>query len=254
MEPFDKNELIAAGVKPNQIGILRGKYPVTFSYTDFPPGNLERVATDYFDIYCPTRPAEIYEISGSTKRRIFNYKPGCIAFNPAKSSWHAKWDTRIEGFSIYIQPEILEQAALDLFEESAKDLKWRLVLADYVPSIAYLALDIGSQAIANYPAGYEFVEKQFEILLNLLIRRYSVSPFRDTSLVGIHSAQVIRAVQYISENLENKISVLDITDAAASSPSHLNRLFRAELGLSVWNYVQKQRQKKSLQANHEKTN
>ncbi|WP_018997282.1 helix-turn-helix domain-containing protein [Hirschia maritima] len=241
MKPFVSERLKNAGVSPSSIGVLQGKYPVTFAHTNFPPGGVERSPVEYFDIYCPTRPANIYEVSGTIQRKYFDYRTGFISFNPPMSTWTARWDTRVEGFGLYIQPPILEKAAFDLFGETPDELSWRLVLGDYAPSIAFLALDIGSQALNKYPAGVEIVEQQMTTLLNLLVRRFSSSPKRDTSLVGIHSSQVLRAVQYISDNLDNKISVQSIADAAASSPPHLNRLFRAELGTSVWKYVQKMR-------------
>ncbi len=241
MEPIDSQFLIDFGVSPDCVGTLAGKYPITYSHTDFPPGNLKRISADYFEIFCPTRPVDIYEISGSTKRKNFRYRIGFVAFNPPNRTWHAQWKSRIEGLSLYIQPQIIDDICQQTFGESVETNQWRLVLGDYVPSIAYLALDIGSQAATGYPAGVKFVEQQTATLLSMLVRRYSVTKTRDTSMVGVHSAVVLRAVQYINQNLQNKISVDSIAIAAAASPPHLNRLFRAELGISVWTYVQRRK-------------
>ncbi len=239
--PLDHRELIDAGVPPDAIGILKGQYPLTFTRSSLPPGEFDRPALNYFEIYAATRPATILETSGTTKRSAFHYRLGYVAFNTPASRWHAQWESQIEGFSLYIQPEVMDKIVEETFGESPDQVEWRPLLGDYVPSIAYLALDIGSQATAGYPAGVEFVEMQVKTLLSMIARRYSTSKNRDTSLVGIHSAAVMRAIQYVEKHLKDDMALGNITDAAAASAPHLNRLFRAELGVSVWAYVQNRR-------------
>lgn len=239
--PLNHKVLKDAGVPIESIGTLKGRFPLTYGNSSLPPGSLDRMATDYFELYAATRPATIYETSGSRKRTAFHYRLGYVAFSSPEARWSARWNSRIDGFSLYIQPGILNAIAEDVFGEPAGHLEWRHVLADHVPAIAYLALDIGSQAIAGYPAGTEFVEDQVETLLSMLARRYSSSQRRDTRLVGIHSPSVLRALDYINRHLTHTITVETIADAAAASPPHLNKLFRAELGVSVWSYVQSRR-------------
>lgn len=239
--PLDHKVLKDAGVPIESIGTLKGRFPLTYGNSSLPPGSLDRMATDYFELYAATRPATIYETSGSRKRTAFHYRLGYVAFSSPEARWSARWNSRIDGFSLYIQPGILKAVAEDVFGEPAEHLEWRHVLADHVPAIAYLALDIGSQAIAGYPAGTEFVENQVETLLSMLARRYSSSQHRDTRLVGIHSPSVLRALEFINSHLKHAITVERIAEAAAASPPHLNKLFRAELGVSVWSFVQSRR-------------
>ena len=241
LEPLAHQTLIDAGVPKDSIGTLKGRYPLTYGSTSLPPGSLDRMATDYFELYSATRPAKIHETSGARRRSTFHYRLGYIAFSTPDSRWSAQWESRIDGFSLYIQPDILGESARAAFGEDPEQLIWRHVLGDHVPSIAFLALDIGSQATAGYPAGVEFVDRQVETLLAMLVRRFSRSATRDTSLVGIYSPAVLRALQHINQNLSENLTVARISDAAAASPPHLNRLFREELGVSVWSYVQSQR-------------
>lgn len=239
--PLDHNVLKEAGVPIDSIGTLKGRFPLTYGNSSLPPGSLDRMATDYFELYAATRPVTIYETSGSRKRTAFHYRLGYVAFNSPEARWSARWNSRIDGFSLYIQPGILNAIAEDVFGEPADHLSWRHLLGDHVPAIAYLALDIGSQAIAGYPAGVKFVEDQVETLLAMLVRRYSRSARRDTRLVGIHSPSVLRALEFINGHLKHAITVASIAEAAAASPPQLNKLFRAELGVSVWSYVQSRR-------------
>ncbi|MEL6416152.1 MAG: AraC family transcriptional regulator [Pseudomonadota bacterium] len=239
--PLDHDVLKGAGVPTDSIGTLKGRFPLTYGNSSLPPGSLDRMATDYFELYAATRPATIYETSGSRKRTAFHYRLGYVAFSSPEARWSARWNSLIDGFSLYIQPGILAAVAAEVFGEPAEQLRWRHVLGDHVPAIAYLALDIGSQAVAGYPAGVKFVEDQVETLLAMLVRRYSSSEVRDTRLVGIHSPSVLRALEFINGHLKQAITVETIADAAAASPPHLNKLFRAELGVSVWAYVQSKR-------------
>ena len=239
--PLDHNVLRDAGVPTDSIGTLKGRFPLTYGNSSLPPGSLDRMATDYFELYSATRPVTIYETSGSRKRTAFHYRLGYVAFSSPEARWSARWNSRIDGFSLYIQPGILKSIAEDVFGEPAEHLNWRHVLGDHVPAIAYLALDIGSQAIAGYPAGVKFVEDQVETLLAMLVRRYSSTERRDTRLVGIHSPSVLRALEYIYGHLKRPITVEKIAEAAGASAPHMNKLFRAELGVSVWSYVQSKR-------------
>lgn len=239
--PFiDPDFFDTAGIAPDSMGVFKGRFPAMYSWFSLPPGRHSRLAAAYFELFCPTRASDIFEISGATKRKLFQYRRGYTAFSTPEAEWQAAWESRIEGFSIYFERPMLEEAAGRAFGD-APGLGWRSVLADYAPQIAFLAKDICSQAQAGYPAGFQIVETQMEALMAMLARRYSTAPDRDTRLVGIHSAVVLRAIDFVGSNLTAPLSVGMIAERSAASPAHLNKLFRAELGVSVWSYVQDQR-------------
>lgn len=56
-----------------------------------------------------------------------------------------------------------------------------------------------------------------------------------------YRSQIEAAIHYIEIHLHEKITLEKIADAVALSPCHLSRVFRQETGLSVVDYVQKER-------------
>lgn len=224
-----------------------GPFPAYATLLRLPPGRMDRAFIEDFELFVPTRPLELIELSGGHERRKFTYRTGTVAFNSPGSNWCIEWDGVIEGLSLIITDDVMRSAVRELFEEDPDRMRWRMALNDHAPAIAYVALDVVSQASIGYPAGAKHFEQIVRALFSMIIRRYGSTPERDTAAVGITSRSVLAAVHYIERNLGAAIDVQSIADASASSPPHLNRKFRSELGLSIWAYVQARRLKSAAQ-------
>jgi len=57
--------------------------------------------------------------------------------------------------------------------------------------------------------------------------------------------RVRRALEYIHVHLTDRLSIQAIAAAAATSPFHLGRAFRAALGLPIWQYVLRERARRA---------
>lgn len=235
------------GVNAANIHEVGGPFPAFATVLRLPPGKMNRAFVDHFELFVPTRPLELIELSGEHERRKFTYRSGCVAFNPPGSNWSMEWDAVIEGLSLIIAEEVMNHAVKELFDEDPKRLRWRMALNDTAPAIAYLGLDVVSQASIGYPAGMRHFEQVVRALFSMIIRRYGSTPERDTATVGITSRTVLAALHHIERNLAHPMTIQSIADAAAASPPHLNRKFRSELGLSVWACVQEKRLRKASQ-------
>lgn len=238
---YVETKMAHAGLPPGRSIEVSGPWPLTITSMHVSSNRLERLFTDHFEMFLPTRTVTLYEITGDMGRQTFQYRTGMVAFNPPNENWSIEWEGTIEGVSILFDDATIEEAIRESFSEDPKTLSWRLALGDHAPAIAYLGLDIASQAATGYPAGKEHTEQLIGTFLSMIIRRYSVTPDRDTALVGVMSPQVIRTVQYINLNLHRHLTLQELCDVGAASLAHMNRLFRAELGESVWNYVQRRR-------------
>ena len=221
-----------------------GAWPTTFivqrlEFSSAEP--MDRLYKGHFELFIPTRPLTVTDVSGSFHRTLFHYRLGTIGFSPPSINWRIKWDGAIEGVLLIWEPEVIEAAVAKLFNEDMATLTWRRGMGDHVPAIAFLGLDIASQISSGYPAGKAHVELLMESLLSLCLRRYASSETRATSLVGIMSRQVLHAVGIINTKLTTDLTIDEICAHGAVSKSHLNRLFRTELGLSPWEFVQRQR-------------
>ena len=62
----------------------------------------------------------------------------------------------------------------------------------------------------------------------------------EDELSGSHQT-VTRAKEYIRENLGKELSLQEIARASYVSRAHLAKLFRSEMGMTVWEYVTKLR-------------
>lgn len=238
---ISKEKLIKLGIGSKDIVEINGQWPVTIVLFKIGSNTLERFFGKLFDLFLPTRPVTLREISGENVRTTFHYRSGMVGFNPPNEYWTVEWEGTIEGVSILIEPEIMNCAAKSLLDEELCIQTWRLALSDHAPAIAYLGLDIASQAAAGFPAGKGHVEMQIQTLLAMIIMRYSSTQARDTALVGMFSRQVLKAVKFIKSHFGDEIDVQKICDISGTSLVHLNRLFRAELGDSVWVYVKRHR-------------
>lgn len=219
---------------------LQGAWPAYVLVTRRNSGRAKRPERNKFEIFLPMRSVTFRDLSGH-RRTTYPYRRGMIGFTLPLERWWIEWDGVIEGAAFIIDPSTMRQAAADVFGEEWSDLTWRSVLGDHAPAIAYLGLDIVSQIATGYPAGRSHVDDLMRTFLSMLLRRYSSTVDRNTSLVGVSSHPVLRAVQYIESHLGDDLTRQEVCDKSAVSLPHLNRLFRAELGDSVWGYIQKRR-------------
>ncbi len=233
----------ATGLDSEHMHTTTGALPtsVMVQKLDCSASPLDRLHQDVFELFLPSRPLSLHEVSGEFHRQCFNYRVGSIGFSNPGVAWRIEWQGTIEGALLMWQPEVMQKAASALFGEDISQLTWRKALGDYVPAIAYLGLDIANQVTSDYPAGEKHVELLIEALLSLCLRRYASTKVRDTALAGIMSRQVLLAINFINANLTVEFSIDEICAQSAVSKSHLNRLFRTEVGISTWEYVQRQR-------------
>ncbi len=233
-------QLSRLGHGPESHRTIDGRWPIQLTSLSAPSGQLENAARAHFDIFFPTRAVVLEEHTGSMRRRRFAYRPGMVGFTPPGRAWSVSWIGQLEGVGFLIEPATMTRAAETAFP-GAGPITWRQALSDHAPSIAYLGLDIASLAVSGRPAGHAHLETLLEAFMALIVRRYSMTARRDLSRVGVLSRQVLNALEYIDADPTRAISVMGLADAANTSPAHLNRLFRSELGDSVASFVRRRR-------------
>lgn len=228
-------------IPDHDVFFVEGKWPITFVILRMPTGSLTRGLHGFFDVFVPTRQVLLHETTGGRRRQKFQYRKGDVGFNAPEAHWSIEWTGRLEGVTIVIDPAVMKRFARDHFGREFESIHWRTALSDYMPTIAYLALDIVSQCATDFPIGRKPVELQIETMLTLMLRRYSTTLSTNSAEIGINSTQVLRAVNYVNQNLKRDLSTEQICEIGAASPAQMNRLFRAELGHSIWQYVRQKR-------------
>jgi len=236
-----REKLLKGGIDPSDAVSIGGTWPFTMVLNRINSGVIDRPLVDSFDFFMPTRPVTLYETTGGYSRRKFVYRPGMLAFSPPRADWSIEWEGVMEGVAFAFELTTIQKAVSAIYAESFDTMEWRLALSDHSPALAYLGLDIAGQVAAGYPNGPMRVDEQVRVFLSMAIRRYSSTASRQTALVGVMSAPALRAVKFIEQNLSGQLSVERVCSVAAVSLPQLNRIFRAEIGDSVWRYITKKR-------------
>lgn len=230
------------GIERPTIHTLEGQWPCTVVWTS--NAKLKRreiLPTPLFNVFIPTRDVVLQETTGVLGRRDFTYTLGKIGFSPSQQARVLEWIGRLEGYTFFFHPDIIAKASQTCFGENFEDLKWRGGKGDFAPAIAYLGIDIAAQVTTGLPAGTAHVESQIETFLSMVLRRYSSTPHRNTALVGIYSPLILKVVNFVDHHLSEPLTMNMISHECGASISHLGRLFRDEMGDSVWSFVQRRR-------------
>jgi AraC family transcriptional regulator len=239
---FQSAELDRIGIdRADQITVT-GHWPCTITILRLGSNTFLREPSPVFDVFLATRALTLNELIGDKGRRRFHYRSGVVGFTPPGQSWAVAWEGIMEGVSILFDPETMERAAHGFFRAPPQPGQWRMALGDHSPAIAFLGLDIASQAVSGYPAGKDHFDMVLGSFLSLIVRRYRTDTLHEDLKSGIVNRRVLLAMALIDRELRNpSLSVEIIARDAAASPSQLNRLFRAETGLSTWSYVLERR-------------
>ena len=221
--------------------IVSGNWPCAIVWFSSRNSTLDVAPMTYFDLFFPTRPVRLIESTGVYGKRVFEYREGSIGFSPLSETYSVKWEGTLEGYSFIFQEETMAAACNAIFKEDYKAVNWRSGKGDYIPAIYYLAQDIASQTVLQFPAGESFVQRQLETLLSMILRRYSSVEQRQTEHVGIQSQVVLSAIYFIEANLDKPLDIARIAVVCGASQTHIRRLFRSETGESLGAYIRRQR-------------
>lgn len=85
-------------------------------------------------------------------------------------------------------------------------------------------------------------------LLTRIIRDYSVIDLSNSVKVSDSTTQSLRlAIDYIRENLENKLTLKEVADVACLSPAYFSYIFKKYNGISLWEYISIKRVERAVE-------
>lgn len=82
--------------------------------------------------------------------------------------------------------------------------------------------------------------KEIEDLKTEMIYEYTAL-MKENNTKGVFSRQISKCIDYINDNIFQKINLETIADELAMNPSYLSKLFSKEVGLPISAYIKRQR-------------
>jgi AraC family transcriptional regulator len=230
--PFDPDVSIDM-VSVGQWSLCRMEHtvmgPVSF---DGPPPPVHHLAMPLG----PSRPRMTMSVGGRMLRPDFGVDE--IIAIEAGSGGHGGWDDAFESACFYFQPDAIETALGrpvapgEVILQTSTGLK--------APIIVHLLQALRADAAAGQPHGLMVGDAIFSALAAQFV---STKPREDG--LAAPDWRVQRALDYIHAHLTEPLDLNRIAVAAATSPYHLGRSFRAATGSTIWRYVLKQRARRA---------
>jgi AraC family transcriptional regulator len=169
-------------------------------------------------------------------------KQGDLALVPAGQStyWRGPTDSPLSNICIYLQPELVTQTAAlsDLNPDRIELMDCFSRFDSHLHQIAMMLLaEIKSGGIM----GELYVESLTQILVIHLLRHYSSSQPIIADRYSLQPRRLESAIDYIHTHLNGDLSMAQIASSVNTSPTHFASLFKRAKGISLHQYVIKQR-------------
>ena len=135
---------------------------------------------------------------------------------------------------LWEHPENIE--LLGLFVTRSKQFSNRIAQNDTRLNALLLQLE---QEIAEKATGFAIEAKSllFSALIHIM-RHYPYTDERKTINAQTEATgSLSRAILYINENLESKLTLREIADAACMTPTYFSAVFKKFNGISPWDYI-----------------
>lgn len=164
---------------------------------------------------------------------------GNICVMPANQPFGALWNDYYECLTVSLQPDFIEQIAL----ENNLSPNFELKEADkndlLIPEIGFALLN---EYDTENPVGKLYADSLSQTFAMHILKNYSTANFASKSIKGGLSGYKLRLVrEYINENLEQDLDMAELAKVAGLSRFHFSRAFRKSMDLTPQKYLMQQR-------------
>jgi AraC family transcriptional regulator len=155
--------------------------------------------------------------------------------------WRAQSDhTPLSKISIHLQPKLVAQIS-----ESADLNPDRIELIDCFSrsdlNLRQIAVMLLAELQSGGIMGELYVESLTQVFVIHLLRHYSSLQPKIADLYSLLPRRLESAIDYIHAHLDSDLSMVQIAESVNSSPTHFASLFKRATGVSLHQYVIKQR-------------
>jgi len=167
-------------------------------------------------------------------------KVGEISVTPAGVRYSARWQEELEYVLVFLSQDFIGRATIDF--EANKNAKIVLACGPQDALIRSIGQALAAEVDSGQPTGRLYAESLVNTLAVHLLRHYSTdSVVPDLHFGGLPVHKLRRVRDFIDENLEGDLSLVEIAQAADLSPYHFARSFKQTTGLTPIQFLMQRR-------------
>ena len=187
-----------------------------------------------------------YEVNTRGRDLRFTSRPGTIFLLPRGTVDEVNWTGPTQRVIVNIRTNLLTHALEETSHQTEVELKEHWDLTDR--HISALLLEMMADLDDNSPAGTIYGESLANALAVYLLKRYAVRRIVPaTHKGGLPGNRLKRVVDYIAANLDDNMSLPQLSAIAGMSPHYFSELFKVSTGRAPHNYVLMERIKRAKQ-------
>lgn len=171
------------------------------------------------------------------RMRFGRNAPDMLTVVAAGSGGLTTWDGQFESACFYFTTQSLSLALGEEVTEHSHALRTRAEQSS--PDLVRLLHALNADAAAGQPHGSLVGDSIFAALAARLVPSGAQRRMRPRA--HAEAWRVGRVLEFVHAHLNEPLDIASLAAAADTSPFHLNRTFRATVGLSLWRYVLRER-------------
>jgi AraC family transcriptional regulator len=171
---------------------------------------------------------------------------GNLCISPAGQPMSAIWEKPLDNMLIALEPAFINRTAAENGFSGGFEFVELYKQSD--PLIQQLGVTLLAEADAATPQGRLFADSLIQTLTLHLLTHYGTSASaKQTATGGLSGYKLRRVKEFIDENLEEDLSLAEISAIADLSQFHFARAFRKSTGLTPQQFLMQQRIERAKQ-------
>jgi AraC family transcriptional regulator len=173
-------------------------------------------------------------------------KQGDLVLVPAgqPTYWRGPVNAPTSSLCIYLQPELVAQTARSA-DLNADRIELMDCFSQSDPHLYQIAMMLLAELRFGGIMGELYVESLTQVLVIHLLRYYSVFQPKIANRDHLPPRRLENAIDYIHAHLDGDLSMAQIASSVNTSPTYFASLFKQATGISLHQYVIKQRVKRA---------
>ncbi len=181
-------------------------------------------------------PGDLVKLEGKHTQCVWMPRGG-MTVTPAGQSRHWCWNHSTDVLLLQLQPQLISQVAI-ASEIDINQIELVNRFGIYDPQMEWISKSLLAEMQSNGLAGRLYTESLINLLVIHLLRQHSAfGQSLKTDTRQFSPSRLKRVLEYIHDNLEQNLSLVDLATLANLSPSRFTRVFRQETGLSPHQYL-----------------